>query len=176
MKKNTYHKNLTGLRFGKLIVVYFSHVSKSPDGRNRFFWRCVCDCGQEHTAANNTLVSGHAKSCGCLYQQTRNSNSRHGHCKAHQPTPTYRSWAAMKARCLNPNLPDYADYGGRGITVCKRWRESFAAFLKDMGERPPDRTLDRKNTNGNYTKANCRWATPKEQVGNRRNTKHATTT
>jgi len=83
-------------------------------------------------------------------------------------TPEYRSWQMMKNRCLNPNARDYAYYGGRGIKVCRRWQESFAAFLEDMGRRPtPAHTLDRKHTDKNYTPSNCRWATRKEQSRNR---------
>lgn len=83
-------------------------------------------------------------------------------------TPEYRSWQMMKNRCHNPNARDYAYYGGRGISVCKRWRESFSAFLEDMGRRPGiEYTLDRKNADKNYTPSNCRWATRQEQARNR---------
>lgn len=82
-------------------------------------------------------------------------------------TPTWYSWYNMRKRCREVNSPDYARYGGRGIKVCKRWNESFLAFLKDMGERPPGMTLDRKDNDKGYTKKNCRWATQKEQVANR---------
>lgn len=81
-------------------------------------------------------------------------------------TPTYESWAAMLTRVRNPNRDDWPRYGGRGIGVCKRWLK-FKNFLADMGERPNGTTLDRKNTNGNYCKRNCRWSTPLEQVRNR---------
>ncbi len=83
-------------------------------------------------------------------------------------TPEYRSWQMMKNRCHNPKARDYAYYGGRGISVCKRWRESFVNFLADMGRKPtPEHTLDRKRTAGNYTPGNCRWATREEQSRNR---------
>lgn len=83
--------------------------------------------------------------------------------------PVYRIWANIKQRCTNPNHPRYADYGGRGITLCKRWLGSFEAFLADMGERPsPDHSVDRKNNNRGYSPSNCRWATYTEQARNSR--------
>lgn len=83
-------------------------------------------------------------------------------------TPEYRSWQMMKNRCHNERAQDWAHYGGKGIRVCKRWRESFGAFLEDMGRRPtPLHTLDRINPRRGYTPANCRWATRKEQARNR---------
>lgn len=75
---------------------------------------------------------------------------------------TYRSWESMKHRCKNPKYGDFHRYGGRGITYCKEW-ESFENFLRDMGERPSGKTLDRINGDGNYEPANCRWATAVEQ-------------
>lgn len=86
-------------------------------------------------------------------------------------TPTFKSWGAMKQRCMNPKAPDYARFGGRGITICQSWKHSFENFLADMGERPSGTTLDRINVNGNYTPDNCQWSTPKEQMRNRRNTR-----
>ena len=82
--------------------------------------------------------------------------------------PTYNSWQAMKARCCKPSSPDYSRYGGRGITVCDRWLNSYQSFLEDMGERPLGLTLDRIDTNGNYQPDNCRWANNSQQMLSRR--------
>jgi hypothetical protein len=78
------------------------------------------------------------------------------------------TWQSMKQRCLNPRHQAYANYGGRGITICDRWRHSFTTFLADMGPRPEGRTLDRVDNDGNYEPGNCRWATKSTQLSNRR--------
>lgn len=83
-------------------------------------------------------------------------------------TKTRYSWSGMKQRCLNPHHPQYKDYGGRGIRVCKRWLNDYEAFLEDMGERPPGMTLDRVDNDRGYFKDNCKWSTRKEQANNRR--------
>ena len=96
--------------------------------------------------------------------------TKHGHHKNYKPSATYVSWQHMKARCDDPGHHAYPSYGGRGIKYDPRWSE-FAAFLVDMGSRPDGMSLDRRDTNADYTKDNCRWATPKEQAGNRRKPK-----
>ena len=101
-------------------------------------------------------------------------HARHGHAIGGKPSPTYRSWTAMIARCTYPSQPQYESYGGRGISVCERWR-SFDNFLADMGERPAGTTLDRIDNDGTYEPGNCRWATPTEQQTNKRPGRHRNT-
>ena len=100
----------------------------------------------------------------------RTRTSKTGRRRDWQRTPTYNSWAQMRSRCNNPNHPRWADWGGRGITVCERWA-SYENFLADMGERPPGTTLERNGNDGNYEPDNCSWATPAQQARNQRSTK-----
>lgn len=100
-------------------------------------------------------------------------NAAHGHCSKGTKSKTYVCWAAMVARCHNPKASGYEDYGGRGIYVCGRWRK-FEEFLRDMGNVPDGKTLERKDTNGNYEPSNCRWATVFEQKRNTRRNKFLT--
>lgn len=98
---------------------------------------------------------------------------KHGHAmlESGRPSGTYFTWTAMKQRCTNPNAPNYGRYGGRGVSICRRWLRSFSDFLNDVGERPEGKTLDRIDPDGNYEPGNVRWSTPKEQANNRRNTR-----
>lgn len=89
----------------------------------------------------------------------------HGHTTKFGMSPTYTSWHHMMQRCTNPKNTNWSYYGGRGITVCERWR-SFVNFLSDMGERPAGKTLDREDGNGNYELSNCRWASRRQQSQN----------
>lgn len=155
--------DLRGKRFGRLVVE--SHVGTREN--NHIVWLCRCDCGNEKRVTASNLTCGNAASCGCLQRETR---IRHGHGSRTHRTKTYRTWQSMIARCTNPRLSEWRYYGGRGITVCEHWR-TFENFLADMGEKPPGRSIDRINNDGNYEPGNCRWATKFEQSINTRRTK-----
>lgn len=154
--------SLDGQRFGRWIVVSKHHKNE----RGEIYWLCKCDCGSEGVVQAKTLRVGQSTSCGCYHKEMI---STHGMTKSR----TWKSFDAMHQRCGNPKSPDYHRYGGRGITVSVEW-DRFEAFLADMGERPPGKTLERNDVDSAYSKGNCRWATSSEQARNRRNTFRAT--
>lgn len=165
-------KDLTGQRFGRLTVVEFAKVNA-----DRPMWRCICDCGAEKIAAQGNLISGGTKSCGCYQrEQTAAATSTHGHTRGAKRHPMYLVWRGMRSRCENPNVKSYANYGGRGITVCDRWRtgdgtrSGFECYLSDMGDKPsPSHSVERVRNDLPYSPKNCVWATKTAQAKNRRN-------
>ena len=158
--------DLTGERFGAWLALH-------PGAKDH--WLCRCDCGETKEVNTSSLTKGTSKGCrGCMRQRDPHQGLgglKHGLYKSGE----YTSWRSMRARCEDPKHDSFADYGGRGITVCERWKTSFEAFLEDMGRKPTrQHTLDRIDADGPYAPHNCRWATPTEQNRNKRYNFHVT--
>lgn len=159
--KNKRFFNLAGRRFGRLVVESFAGIIGKHSS-----WNCKCDCGNKVTTTSQRLRTQQTKSCGCFHSEVcRKRLTTHGATS----TQEFNIWMCMLTRCLNPKNISYANYGGRGITVCERWIDSFTNFISDMGKRPSaSHSLDRIDNNGNYEASNCRWATQSQQMRNTR--------
>lgn len=156
-------KDLTGQRFGRLLVLERAGTYETPNGSKKPLWLCRCDCGNTAKVVTQGLTTGTTNSCGC-YQKEATGNRARVHGRTH--TPTHQTWRGMRERCTNPNSNHYHLYGAKGVGFCERW-DKFENFLEDMGERPEGTSLDRyPDPKGNYEPGNCRWATPAEQSRN----------
>lgn len=156
----------TGNTYSRLTVLGKSHKTKRG-----WYWKCLCECGNQTVVHGSNLRSGNTKSCSCLSRDKAKSRTTHRHTINGILSLTYRSWADMRQRCNNSNDYSYKYYGERGIEICDRW-QNFENFLEDMGERDSDKVLDRIDVDGNYTPENCRWATASTSVRNRRKRKN----
>lgn len=155
--------NLSGLKFGRLTVL--DRAGQYADGAVK--WRCLCDCGNESVVKGSSLTGAGTKSCGCLQRESAVAKATHGHLADKRHSPEYTTWRAMLRRCSDPKMKTYENYGGRGISVCPRWRV-FENFVADVGLRPDGTRLDRIDSNGNYEPGNVRWATQKDNCRNTR--------
>ena len=161
--------DMVGTAWGRLTVV--SRVGVTDNGKAT--WLCRCACGEERVVAGKWLRSGNTRSCGCLQREKASARAKKGIAVTHgrSKTPEFCAWGDMVERCRCPTNRAYKHYGGRGITVCDRWLESFENFYADMGDRPSKQhTLDRIENDGPYSPGNCRWATWDVQYRNRRQT------
>jgi hypothetical protein len=148
-------EDLLGRVFGRLTVV-------EKVGYRR--WRSTCSCGGTAISKAQNLVSGKAKSCGCLARElAANLKRTHGA----SDTRAHNTWNGIIQRCTNPNNPHFRNYGGRGIAICDDWLE-FANFLRDMGQPPKGCSIERVDNNAGYSKQNCIWADRTTQQRNRR--------
>ena len=152
--------DLSGQLFGRLLV-----LCRNGSLSRKSAYLCLCKCGNQVTVRRDHLITKKTVSCGCFCSEI-NSNLHKTHGKTR--TKIYRTWRDMINRCHYDKWPERHLYGGRGISVCERWRYSFENFYADMGEPPEGKTLDRINNDGNYEPGNCRWATPQQQAANRR--------
>lgn len=158
-------QNLTGRRFGRLVVLCVDDIVKY-ESTTHIIWRCLCDCGSEVLVRASNLRSGNSTSCGCRKKEVlKDKATKHGM----KSSPEYKSWCHIKDRCLNSKNKKWRHYGGRGITIHHGWVDDFQSFLDHIGPRPgPGHSVDRINNDGNYEPGNVRWATYTEQNRNRR--------
>lgn len=158
--------DITGQRFNRFTVIANVRGSR---------WLCRCDCGNKRTVEAHKLRNGDTKSCGCYRQERASAAARtHGEGAPGRQTVEYVTWCSMIGRCTNPSSDKFADYGGRGIKVCDRWRgtDGFSNFLADVGRRPgASYSLDRRDNDGDYEPSNVRWATQNQQQRNKRSSK-----
>lgn len=158
-------------KFGRLLILKEGEPHMTKGGHKHRTAVIRCDCGTIKQVQISIILSGQTTSCGC-FQREAAAKRMPSISRIHGGfgTPEFESWCQMKKRCKNPKHKSYNDYGGRGIQVCDRWRDSFENFLKDMGHRPSAKhSIDRIDVNGNYEPSNCRWATKTEQSRNQRN-------
>jgi len=155
-------KDISGQKFGRLIVIESSHIEEKS---RCVYWKCKCDCGNEKTYSGVDLRRGYTKSCGCIKTETLSKLAKDRKIVPEATRRCYKSWQNMTNRCYKPKTFAYERYGGRGIIVDDDWKD-FENFYKDMGNPPDGMEIERIDNNKNYCKSNCKWATHLEQMRN----------
>lgn len=153
-------ENIIGKKFNRLLVL------EQVDSNEKHYrkYKCLCECGNITHLRYSAIVNGYTKSCGCLHREVASKVHSKGY---NTKSKEYKTWAGIKRRCYNKNDHAYHRYGGRGITMCDEWKNSYLTFLEDMGECPVGCTsIDRINNNKGYSKDNCRWTTKIVQANN----------
>lgn len=159
--------DITGQRFGRLVVLAYADKDKNRNAR----FLCLCDCGKMKIINGASLRKGLTQSCGCLQKEkAKTIFTTHGQTIGYRRSRLHSIWHGMKNRCLNPNTNRFKIYGGRGIRICKEWLNSFEEFYKWAINNGYDKnlTIDRINNNKGYEPSNCRWVTYSEQRRNQR--------
>lgn len=158
--------DLVGKRFDRLLV-----LERKGSVCNHARWRCRCDCGGEALVTTSHLNRGHTRSCGCVRKEIASRQGKASATHGMTGTPLYKIWVGIKTRCSNPRVQEFKNYGGRGIMMCARWRDSFEAFVEDMGPRPTSKhSIERVDNDGNYEPDNCIWLEKRLQGRNTRRT------
>lgn len=155
---------IIGKKFNRLTVIK-EELERTNSGKVQFL--CKCDCGNFITTVGSKLVSNHTKSCNCLQKEAAKETSKGSITHNKSKNRIYTIWASMKAQCYNEKNEAYCRYGGRGIIVCDRWKNSFKLFLEDMGEGTKGLSIDRINNDEIYEPNNCKWSTQVEQENNK---------
>ena len=157
-------------KYGRLTILGFHHKDK----HYHKYYECICDCGNKTIVNESNLKRGLTKSCGCLQSETtakRNKTMKQKDKHKYSDYSLYHLWKTIRSRCLCKTEPAYKDYGGRGITICNEWKESYPMFLEWANKNGYKKGLmiDRIDNDGNYCPENCRFVDAFVQANNKRN-------